>query len=499
MHDTSAGWLMVSLEPSPIMVALMQTAATAPFFLLALPGGALADILDRRRLLLASQTWMLLAAAALGILTLLGRITPSTLLVLTFVLGVGSAMNAPVWQAIIPELVPRAELPAAVTLGSMSFNVARAVGPTLGGLLFAALGPGAVFLLNAASFVAVILVVADWKRVPPTTTLPAEEVLGAIRSGVRYARHAAPLQTVLAHCALFVPAASALWALLPLVGRHALGLGAVGYGTLLGCLGSGAIVTAWLLPRSAGRYTSDRLLAVGSLVFAVVTVLLGILRVPVAVGAVLLVGGAAWTACMSTLTVAAQTAVPGWVRARALAIAMLTIQGGLAVGSLLWGTIAAHFGIPAAFVCAATALALGVVAGRRWPLQGLAELDLTPTQHWAAPVVVGDVDRDEGPVLVTIEYTIDPARAEDFLRAVHAQHELRRRDGAIAWGIYRDTEDPRRYVETFLAPSWLDHLRHHERVTATDREIEAVTRAFQVDGTPVRVRHHLWSAPRDGR
>jgi MFS family permease len=499
MHDTSAGWLMVSLAPSPVMVALMQTAATAPFFLLALPGGALADILDRRRLLLATQAWMLLAAAALGVLTLLGRITPGTLLLLTFVLGVGNAMNAPVWQAIVPELVPRAELPAAVTLGSLSFNVARAVGPTLGGLLFAAVGPGTVFLLNAASFLAVILVVAEWRREAPAATLPAEEVVGAIRAGARYARHAAPLRAVLARCALFVPAASALWALLPLVGRQALGLGAVGYGTLLGCLGGGAIVAAWLLPRGAGRVTSDRLLGGGALVFALVTVLLGILRAPVAVGAVLLVGGAAWTACMSTLTVAAQTAVPGWVRARALAIGMLTVQGGLAAGSLVWGTLAAHLGMPAAFACAAAALVLGVVAGRRWPIEGLAKLDLTPTLHWAAPVVVGEVDRDEGPVLVTIEYTIDPARADDFLRAVHAMHPLRRRDGAIRWGVYRDAEDPRRYVETFVAPSWIEHLRHHERVTVADREIEAVTRAFQVDGTPVRVRHHLWSEPHEGR
>ena len=496
MHDTSASWLMVSLAPSPVMVALMQTAATAPFFLLALPGGALADVVDRRRLLIATQTWMLCAAGTLGVLTLLGLVTPPVLLALTFMIGVGNAMNAPVWQAIIPELVPRAELPAAVTLGSMSFNVARAVGPTIGGLLFAALGPGAVFLLNAASFVAVVAVVAGW-RATPKTTLPAEEVLGAIRAGVRYARHAAPLQTVLWHCALFVPAASALWALLPLVGRQALGLGAVGYGLLLGCLGSGAIAAAWLLPRTSSRWTSDRLLTVNTLVFAIVSGLLGVLASPVAVGAALLVGGAAWTACMSTLTVAAQTAVPGWVRARALAIGMLTIQGGLAVGSLAWGTAAAHFGVPAALVLAATTLVLGVAAGRRWPLEGLAKLDLTPTLHWAAPVVVGDVDRDEGPVLVTIEYTIDPVHADEFLRAAHALHALRRRDGAVSWGIYRDAEDPRRYVETFVAPSWIEHLRHHERVTAADREIEALTRGFQVADVPVRVRHHLWSEPRD--
>src|ERR671938_1635075 len=250
MHNVGAEWLMTTLAPKPFVVALMQTAETAPTFLLALPAGALADIVDRRRLLLFSQAWMLVAAVGVAAATLAGVTTPPVLLVLTFALGLGAAMNAPAWQAIVPELVPRHELTSAVSLNSVAFNIARAVGPALGGVIVAAAGPWAVFMLNSLSFVGVIFVLYRWRREKVESISPTERVLGAMRAGLRYARHAPELRAVLARTIVFVSCASALWALLPLVARRELGMGALGYGVLLGGLGAGAIVGAFVLPKA---------------------------------------------------------------------------------------------------------------------------------------------------------------------------------------------------------------------------------------------------------
>src|SRR6266404_3537767 len=384
MHDASAAWLMTSLAPSPLMVSLMQTATTLPFFLLALPAGALADIVDRRQLLIATQVWMLVAATALGVVTVLGLVGPWILLAITFLIGLGNALNSPAWQAITFELVPRHELAGAVALSGVSINVARAVGPALGGVLVAAMGAGWVFLLNAASFLGVVAVLVRWRREAATASrLPPEDVPGAMRAGVRYIRHAAPFRSVLIRTASFVVPAAALWALLPLYARHTLGLSATGYGLLLGCLGSGAIIGALVLPRLRDRLTSDHLVATATVGFAAASASVAAARVPVVAGAALFVGGVAWITAMSTLNVAAQNAVPAWVRSRALAVGMLAVQGGLAVGSLLWGVVAEHASIPVALVAGAATL-------------------------------VGD----EGPVLVTLEYQIDPADEDAFLRTV---------------------------------------------------------------------------------
>src|SRR3989442_1325656 len=302
MHDTSAAWLMTGLAPSPLMVSLMQTATSLPFFLLALPAGALADIVDRRRLLLVTQAWMLVAAAALGVCTVLGRTGPWLLLSLTFCMGLGNALNAPAWQATTPDLVPREELAGAVALGGISVNVARALGPALGGLLVAALGAGWVFLLNAASFLRVVLVLARWHREVSRSRLPPEDVPGAMRAGVRYVRHSAPFRAVLARTAAFVVPASALWALLPLFARRGLELSATGYGLLLGCLGAGAIVGAAFLPRVHERLTSDRLVLAGTAVFAAVSAVVALARVPLIAGGGLFIGGVAWMGAMSTLS-----------------------------------------------------------------------------------------------------------------------------------------------------------------------------------------------------
>src|SRR5947207_3436712 len=342
-------------------------------------------------------------------------------------MGLGNALNAPAWQATTPDLVPREELAAAVALGGISVNVARAVGPALGGLLVAALGPGWVFLLNAASFLGVVVVLARWQHEVPRSRLPPEDVPGAMRAGVRYVRHSAPFRAVLARTAAFVVPASALWALLPLFARRGLGLSATGYGLLLGCLGAGAIVGAAFLPRLRERLTSDRLVLAGTAVFAAVSAVVALARVPLIAGGGLFIGGMAWMGAMSTLSVAAQNAVPAWVRARALAVGLLAVQGSMALGSLLWGVVATHSDIPTALVAGAAMLLAGAVASRRFVLHGLSNLDLRPDPRWSLPETACQLDGDEGPVLVTLEYGVDPDQAAEFLRAVRRPDAVRLR------------------------------------------------------------------------
>jgi MFS family permease len=488
MQNVGAVWLMTSLAPTPLFVALVQTATSLPVFLVGLPAGALADVVDRRRLLLFTQGWMLLAAAALGVLTLMGAVTPWVLLTLTFAIGLGSAMNSPAWQAITPELVPREELPAAVALGGVGFNLARAVGPALGGAVVAAAGAGAAFLVNAASYLGVMLVLFRWQPTLEASPLPAERVLGAVRTGLRYVRYAPALPAVLVRAGLFILCASALWALLPIVARNRLGLGAGGYGILLGCLGAGAVAGAVFLPGIRSRTTLDGLIAGATLIFAAVSAALAYAPAFVLLCAAMLAGGGAWMAVMSSLNVAAQTAAPAWVRARALGAYLLVFQGGFAAGSALWGGVAARFGEPTALIAAALGLVAGLAAGRRYPLAG-EELDLTPSAHWAEPIVAREPEPEDGPVLVTVEYWIPPERAPEFVRAMRAVGRLRRRDGAMRWGLFYDVAQPRRFVETFLVESWAEHLRQHERVTAADQAVEERARAFHNGDAPPIVSH----------
>src|SRR5262249_36520353 len=300
---------------------------------------------DRRRLLLVTQIWMLAVAALMGLLTIAGLMSPWLLLVLTFTLGLGAALNSPAWQAIVPELVPHNELPAAMTLTSVAFNVSRAVGPAIAGLLVATAGSGAVFLLNAASFLGVIVVIYQWNRSPEKQTTPREHVWGAMRAGIRYTRHAPEVQAVLIRTAVFIFCASALWALLPLQARTKLGLGAIGYGVLLGCLGAGALLGAGLLSKARARLSNNLLVAIASVLFAAATLVLAHSAIALLTGAALLLGGIGWIACMSSFNTAAQTVAPAWARGRVLALFTLVLLGGLAAGSAAWGGLASRFGI----------------------------------------------------------------------------------------------------------------------------------------------------------
>jgi MFS family permease len=491
-HTTAAAWLMATLSPSPLLVSLMQTAASLPFFVLALPAGALADVVDRRRLLLLTQYWMVIAAAALGAAAAAHVVTPWTLLALTCALGIGAALSAPAWQAITPELVPPEELPAAVTLGAVAMNVARAVGPALGGVLAAVTGTAAVFLLNAASFVGVAFVVHRWHRPVAESQIPPEHMLGAMQAGARYVAHAPLLRAVLVRTAAFILPAAGLWALLPVVARS-LGFGAVGYGALLACLGVGAIAGAVVLPRVRRRLGVDALCVAATLVFAASALALAVPHRELLAPPALLAGGVAWMAIMSSVNVAAQRAVPGWVRARALALSLLAIQGGLATGGVVWGVVADRGGVALALAASAAALVVGLAATWRFPLAAIDGLDLTPSLHWPEPQVSGDPDPDRGPVLVTIEYRVAPGDEQAFAAAMRGIERLRRRDGALQWGLFQDAADPARHVETFLVASWADHLRQHERITIADQEVERAARRFHTGAAPPRVTH-LWSA-----
>jgi predicted MFS family arabinose efflux permease len=476
-----------------MMVALMQTATSLPIFLLALPAGALADVIDRRRMLLFTQGWMLVAAAGLGVLTVADATTPWVLLMLTFALGIGAAMNAPAWQAVIPEMVPRSELSAATALGSVGFNLARAVGPALGGFIVAAAGTGTAFLLNAASFLGVVVVLYRWQRAPRESISPAERIVGAMRAGIRYVRHAPALRAVLVRVGAFIFGASALWSLLPHFARQELRLSAIGYGVVLGCLGAGAVAGAAILTKMQRRFSVGRLFAGGTILFAAVTVALAYLREFGLVCTAMLAGGIAWITLMSILNVAAQMAVPSWVRARALAVYLLVFQGGMAAGSVLWGAIAAHAGITVAFVCAAIVLLVGLAATARYRLITGEELDLTPSMHWPVPPYTSTPHPDGGPVLVSVEYRIDPARATEFAAAMRAVRQQRLRDGAIRWGLFRDVADPGRYIENFLVESWAEHLRQHERITVADREAEDRARSFHIGAEPLIISHLIYA------
>jgi MFS family permease len=489
MQDVGESWLMTSLTISPLLVALVETAGSLPVVLAALPAGALADIVDRRRLLIAMQVWMVIVATAMGLIAVTGHMTTGRLLSLTFLLGIGTAVSNPVWQAITPELVPAEDLAAALSLGGVAVNIARAIGPAIGGFIIAASGPWVVFFINAVSFVAVFIVVYRWQPAPRTSKLPPEEIISAMRAGTRYLRHSPELQTVLLRCAAFIICASALWALLPQQARRHLGLGSLGYGTLLGCLGIGAIAGAWLLPTLRERFATNQLVAAGSIVFALSAIALAYVHSFLFLAIALVVAGTAWISVLASLNVAAQTATPAWVRARVLAVYLLVFTGGLAGGSALWGFIAGRFGISNALLISAVGLVISVLFTWRYRLVAKENLSLAPSMHWPEPVMRIESEPRDGPAITSIEYRIDPTTAEKFLEALKDLRRIRLRDGAIRWNVLRDSADPERYLEVFVTESWGEHLRQHERITADDRKIEQRVQAFHVGGQPPRTTH----------
>jgi predicted MFS family arabinose efflux permease len=489
MQDVGAGWLMTTLAPAPFMVALVQTATTLPVVLFVLPAGALADIVDRRRYLIAIELWMFAVSATLGALTFAGVTGPWLLLAFTFALGIGTALMSPAWAATTPELVPKADLQGAIALNSIGINVSRAIGPAIAGVIVSAIGSWAVFMLNALSSVAVIAVLLWWRRVEPARKLPREHFAGAFRVGLRYAWHAPALKSVLVRSMAFFVFAAATWALFPLIVRHELGRGAETYGALLACIGAGAVSGALFLPRLRARYSRHVLVAAATVVYACAALTLAQVRDVYAAAAAMLATGAAWITVLSSLQVSAQTSLPAWVRARGLAVWILVFMAGMSLGSALWGQLAELVGIPWALTIAAGGALVSVAATWRVSLGTPEAADLAPSMHWAAPVSADDLDLERGPVLVTIEYLIDPQTAAAFLAAIEPLREIRRRDGAFYWQVFQDAAQPHRFVECFMAESWVEHLRQHERVTNADRALQQRVNAFHVGAEPPRASH----------
>lgn len=483
MHDVGAGWMMTGLSSDPLMVALVQAATTLPMFLFVLPSGVLADIVDRRKFLIFAQLWMLLTAAALGILTLFGYVTPVVLLAATFLLGVGAAMAAPPFQSLIPELVGKDELHDAVVLNSLGVNISRAIGPALGGFILSFTGPATVFLLNAFSVLGVVTVVYRWHPAAQSRRLPPEHFLPAVRAGLRYVQAAPMLQVALIHAVAFFSFASAAWALLPLIAKHHLGLSAAGYGGLLGCIGLGAVVGALILPQLRQHLTADSLVAIASSAIATTMLALPHLDNAWVVGGVLMVAGLSWITAISTLNVSAQSSSAGWVKSRALAVYLVAFFGSMAIGSVLWGQVAKVFNTSVALTLAGIGMMVASTVARRWRLASRQPLDLTPMP---IPMPMADglgadaelAEYDRGPVMVSVEYVIHVSDTRDFLDAMREMQRVRRRGGAFSWSVFQDMCDPTRHLEVFMIESWLDHLRQHERFTANDKAIQSRVLGF---------------------
>jgi MFS family permease len=496
MYSAASGWLMTGLNPSPLMVSLVQVANSLPLFLFALPAGALADMLDKRRLILALEILTTVLSAVFALLVTLHVVSPTLLLLFMFVLGTLGALETPAWQAIVPLLVPESALSSAVAVNSVGVNISRVIGPAITGGLIVGLGIAAPFWLDAFSNAGVIGVIFRWRTPPRATarTLPAESLTGAVRTGVRYARYHRALRATLAHAVGFFLFASAYWALLPLVARSQLQGGPTLYGTLLAAIGAGAVGGALFLPRMRARLGANGVVMLGEAGTAAALVLFGLAHQPWVAVIACLLAGISWIAVLAILNVSAQTVLPDWVRGRGLAVYVTVFFGTLTVGSALWGLAAEDLGLPAAHYLAGGGALLALWATRRWKLQSGPAADLTPSMHWPEPVLPAGVDQNAGPVLVTVEYHVAAENREAFLAALVPLARERRRDGAYDWNVFEDTAHPERIIETWLSDTWLDHLRQHQRFTRADRTVEE--RAERLAREPPRIAHYIAARPR---
>lgn len=495
MSDIGVNWTMLSLSADPLAVALVQAASSLPMFLFVLPAGVLADIIERRKILLFSQVWSFCAAAGLALLSFTGNVTPEVLLAATFLLSTGAALSSPAFQAIVPDLVDKQELSPAIALNSLGINISRAIGPALGGLILSFAGPWMVFLLNALSVVGVAVVLHRWKPQATVQRLPPEHFFTAIRGGLRYV-HAAPvLQNVLARTVAFFLFGSAGWAMLPLVARRELGLGPGGYGIMLACIGVGAICGAVVLPKLRKRLNADQMMVAASLLFAITMLALAFIRHVWLLNAFEFFTGFSWIAVLSTLNVGAQRSAARWVKARALAVYLTVFFGSMTVGSAIWGKLASEFGVAWSLCAATVGMVLGATTVLRWRLEKDAALNLDILDPAGGTANI-TIPHERGPVMVSCEYRIDPQDAHEFTLAMQDMRRVRRRTGAMGWAVYEDAVQPGVFVETWVMGSWIEHLRQHERHTVNDQRIRERVLAFhQSDELPV-VRHLVAPAGR---
>jgi predicted MFS family arabinose efflux permease len=476
--SAAAGWLMTSLNPEPFAVSLVQVVSNLPMFLLALPAGALVDSVDRRRFLIVGELATMLSTMVFAILVSSHRITPTSLLIMTGVTSAAAAVCAPAWQTVVSQLVPKAELPGAVALNSLGINISRAIGPALGGFLVSAFGFGPPFWIDAVSNAGVIAALFRWRQSARRSNLPRERMGSALRVGLRHARYNPHLSSTLIRTAGFCLSASAYWALLPIATRQQTSGGATLYGVILGTIGVGAAAGALLLPRLKERLGADRLMTLCAAGTALATALFGLARNPGVFLFASALAGVCWIGALSSLNLSAQVALPEWVRGRGLALFVTVMFGALSLGGLLWGKVAALVDTSTALLAAAAAAALSIPLTWQFKLQTGVGVDFTPSEHWPAPITTHEIDRDRGPVMVTVEYRIDPKNRAGFLKVLYRYARERRRDGAYEWRLFEDPAQEGSFVEIFMVDSWLEHLRQHARVTKADRLQEDVVRRF---------------------
>lgn len=490
IHLVAAAWLMTSLTSSTAPVALLLTASSIPTFLLALPAGALADVVDRRRLIVVTQTLQALVALVLAGLALAGAANPSWLLLLTLSLSVAASLGAPVLQAVTPELVDRSSLPAAIALNSTSFTLSQAIGPALGGLLVALLGPGAAFGFNAISFLGVMVVALAWRRPRPLAVLPAEHILEAMRSGARYVRHAPALGVVLVRTAGYALCFTVVPALLAVISRVQLGADAAQYGLLLGSLGVGGLAGSLLLPRLRNRFNHEHLVMAALALYALVLVAVSQLHLLLAAFPILVVAGFAGMTIMSTLNIAAQAVLPNWVRGRGLAIYQLVFAVVMAAGSAGWGFLAGRIGLAATLVLAAGGMLANILLALKLRLSVADAIDTAPL-HAEVPYIDVQPHPEDGPVLVTVEYRVPDDDLTTFHAAMRAVKETRERDGAMRWGTFQSLSEPGLHIESYLVTSWAEYQRLADRGIVSDGPILSRAEQFHSGDAPPQTQRFL--------
>jgi MFS family permease len=491
IQSVGASWLMISISQSADMVALVQASVALPVMLLSLVAGALADNRDRRAIMLATQSFMLIASAALAVCAWAGLITPWLLLLFTFLIGCGSAFNAPAWQASVGDMVPRPELPGAVALNSVGFNIARSVGPAIGGAIVAAAGAAAAFVVNAASYPALIVVLARWRPLRAPALLPRESLGVAMAAGIRYVSMSPAIRTVLLRAAIFGAGASGLMALMPLVAKHLLSGGPLVYGLMLGAFGAGAVAGAIGAAKLRRAFSTEAIVSSACAAFAIASAVVGLsTHLPLTMAGLLL-AGAGWVSALATFNVAVQLAAPRWVVARALSLYQMAAFGGIAGGSWLWGVVAEGEGTMLALTACAAVL-FGCAAFGAWrPLAQSEHVDLDPLRQWQEPETAVPVDARTGPVVITIEYVIRQQDQLRFLAAMSERRRIRRRDGALNWRLLRDLSNAELWIERYETATWLDYARLNSRMTRNDAVVPESLRALHRGPGAPRVRRMI--------
>jgi MFS family permease len=491
VQSVGAGWMMTTLTDSHNMVALVQASTTLPIMMFSIFAGALADNFERRTIMLIAQIGMMVVSVALAALGFLGLLSPWLLLTFTFLIGCGMALFNPSWQASMGDLVPRQDLPGAITLNAMSFNAMRSVGPAVGGVVVALAGAAAAFIVNAVSYLPFIYALSRWKPVRPENALPREHFASAMWAGVRYVALSPNLTTVLLRGFLFGFAAVVIMALLPSVANEYVGGGALAYGTLLGSFGLGAIGGGFVNNRLRERYSNEVIVRLGCLAFATSAVVLGFSRDPLLSHVALLPAGASWVAVVSLLNVSVQLSSPRWVVGRALSLYQTATFGGMSVGAWIWGITADAIGPDWALATAGWTLLFCALVGLRLPLPEFNSRDLNPLDTFNEPVLKLDLRPSSGPIMVMIDYQIDQEDITRFLALMAERRHIRMRDGARQWALLRDLEHPEIWTESYHVPTWIDYLRHNQRRTKADAQNIEQIRALHRGAEPPAVRRMI--------